>query len=117
MAGHLAFAACALLLVTGTGAEGRKKAVLNGPSDPKEGSAVWKAEFTSAVNTVPALSHDGKLLYYGAGDNGLYAVDSSTGQTVWSKGTGVDVDSSPELSPGMLPSLFPFNTERQGVDA
>lgn len=39
--------------------------------------------YTNAVSSSPALSADGKTVYIGAGDNGLHAIDATTGLGKW----------------------------------
>ena len=46
----------------------------------------------------PALSSDGKVVYVGIDDNSLYAVDAVNGSKIWSFATGGQVESSPALS-------------------
>ena len=66
------------------------------PSGP--GSMIWSFATGSAVQSLPAISSDGKVLYVGSYDNNLYAVDALTGSKIWSFATNSAVDSSPALS-------------------
>merc|ERR1712195_304685 len=62
------------------------------------GSKVWSFATGDGVDSSPALSSDGKVVYVGSGDHNLYAVHASTGSKIWSFATRGFVDSSPVLS-------------------
>merc|ERR1712195_457184 len=62
------------------------------------GSKIWSFATGKYVDSSPALSSDGKVVYVGSGDHNLYAVNASTGSKIWSFATGDGVNSSPTLS-------------------
>merc|ERR1712195_351694 len=62
------------------------------------GSKIWSFATGKYVDSSPALSSDGKVVYVGSGDHNLYAVNASTGSKIWSFATGDGVNSSPALS-------------------
>merc|ERR1712195_63269 len=62
------------------------------------GSKIWSFATGKYVDSSPALSIDGKVVYVGSDDNSLYAVNASTGSKIWSFATRGAVGSSPTLS-------------------
>merc|ERR1711935_269130 len=62
------------------------------------GSKIWSFPTGNYVDSSPALSSDGKVVYVGSGDHSLYAVNALTGSKIWSFATGDGVSSSPALS-------------------
>merc|ERR1712166_885045 len=62
------------------------------------GSKIWSFATGKYVDSSPALSSDGKVVYVGSGDHNLYAVNASTGSKIWSFATRGAVESSPTLS-------------------
>eukprot|EP00947_MAST-08B_sp_MAST-8B-sp1_P000433 g433.t1 len=59
---------------------------------------LWSYKTGNGVNSSPALSHDGKVVYVGSNDNSLYAINATDGSKLWSYKTGNRVTSSPALS-------------------
>merc|ERR1712195_381180 len=70
----------------------------NPPPSHSPGSKIWSFATGKYVDSSPALSSDGKVVYVGSGDHNLYAVNASTGSKIWSFATGDGVNSSPALS-------------------
>merc|ERR1712166_912037 len=62
------------------------------------GSKIWSFATGKYVDSSPALSIDGKVVYVGSTDTSLYAVNASTGSKIWSFATRGSVGSSPTLS-------------------
>jgi outer membrane protein assembly factor BamB len=55
--------------------------------------------FATASNSTTAAAYNG-ILYFGAGNRNVYAVNASTGASIWTRTTGGAVTSSPALSLG-----------------
>merc|ERR1712195_451123 len=70
----------------------------NPPPSHSPGSKIWSFATGKYVDSSPALSIDGKVVYVGSDDNSLYAVNASTGSKIWSFATRGAVGSSPTLS-------------------
>merc|ERR1712195_139472 len=82
------------------------------------GSKIWSFATGKYVDSSPALSSDGKVVYVGSGDHNLYAVNASTGSKIWSFATGDGVDSSPALSiDGKVVYVGSDNTSLYAVNA
>lgn len=65
--------------------------------DQVSGSLDWSFA-TGSNSTTPAIYNG--VLYFGAGNRNVYAVNASTGATIWTRTTGGAVTSSPALSLG-----------------
>ncbi|MGC4192819.1 MAG: PQQ-binding-like beta-propeller repeat protein [Thermomicrobiales bacterium] len=61
---------------------------------------LWRTDVAGTIDTAPAIV-DG-VLYFGAGDGGVYALDSATGKTVWTFTGASPIDSSPAIVDGLL---------------
>ena len=66
------------------------------------GTLLWSYETSDDVFSSPAVS--GGVVYVGSRDNGLYALDASTGDLLWRYETGGNVylESSPAVSGGVV---------------
>ena len=62
------------------------------------GTEAWKFATGSSVESSPALSSDGSMVYVGSGDGNLYAVHAANGTEAWTFATGDQVQSSPAVS-------------------
>ncbi len=76
--------------------------------DETTGFLDWS--FTTGSNSTTAAIHNG-VLYFGAGNRNIYAVNASTGATIWTRTTGGAVTSSPALSLGST-ELFVGSNDR-----
>ena len=63
-----------------------------------DGSKKWSLETGGDVNSSPALSKDGKVVFVGSTDYKLYAIDVANGTKKWDWDTTGQVSSSPTLS-------------------
>merc|ERR1712195_34198 len=70
----------------------------NPPPSHSPGSKIRSFATGKYVDSSPALSSDGKVVYIGSYDNNLYAVNALTGSKIWSFSTRGAVESSPTLS-------------------
>jgi outer membrane protein assembly factor BamB len=62
----------------------------------KDGRPVWQRIFKGHLEAQPALSADGKRLWLGAGQDGLWCLDAVTGNVVWHDALG-HIDATPLL--------------------
>jgi outer membrane protein assembly factor BamB len=65
--------------------------------DEYTGSLDWS--FATGSNSTTAAAYNG-ILYFGAGNRNVYAVNATTGTSIWTRTTGGAVTSSPALSLG-----------------
>ena len=68
------------------------------PPLPTGGTKRWSFVTGDDVDSSPALSPDGSMLYVGSRDNHLYAVDAASGKKKWSFATKQAVVSGPAVS-------------------
>ena len=62
------------------------------------GDVVWTFEEVGNVYASPALSSDGKTVFFGSLDSHVYAFDSETGKLLWAYDTKSEIESSPVVS-------------------
>lgn len=56
-----------------------------------DGQEIWSTELSGAVTGAPLLSEDGSMLYVGCLDNQMIALDTASGEVVWTYETGESV--------------------------
>jgi outer membrane protein assembly factor BamB len=86
-----------------------------------DGTVRWMAPTSpnGEVSSSPAMSPDGKVLFVGSGDHGIYAFNASNGARLWRDNTTSYVFSSPAVGfagpNGTLPTVFIGTTDRRLV--
>lgn len=68
--------------------------------DPTTGNQHWAVETTDHVESTPTVA-DG-VVYFGAGNDGVYAVDAATGKERWRFSEDLHVDARPCVSNGRV---------------
>ena len=78
----------------------------------------WSFVTGDLVDSTPALSPDGSVLYFGSRDNKLYAVGAADGALRWSYATGGPIASSPAVSrDGATVFIGSWDNRTHAVDA
>lgn len=65
------------------------------------GGSRWStraAEFTGAIESTPAVSADGSVVYVGSNNGKFYALRASDGSIIWERFIGASITSSPTVS-------------------
>ncbi len=77
-----------------------RNGVMPGPGPEGQPVELWRTEVEGSINSAPAVV-DG-VLYFGAGDGGVYALDTATGAEVWTFQGSSPVSSSPAVLNGVV---------------
>lgn len=74
--------------------------VMPGPGIEGDPVELWRVELGGPINSAPAVV-DG-VLYIGAGDGNLHAIDAATGATIWTFTAASPISSSPAVVDGLV---------------
>ncbi len=74
--------------------------VMPGPSIHGDPAQLWRVQVDGEIQSAPAIV-DG-ILYFGAGDGGVYAVDAGTGEEIWRYQAVSGISSSPAVIMGVV---------------
>ncbi|XP_031554411.1 uncharacterized protein LOC116291382 [Actinia tenebrosa] len=66
--------------------------------DMKTGEVLWQFDKAGKIMSSPAVSADGKVVYFCSLDKNIYALDTDTGSPIWTLDTGSEIESSPYVS-------------------
>uniref|UniRef100_A0A7S1G4M2 PDZ domain-containing protein n=1 Tax=Bicosoecida sp. CB-2014 TaxID=1486930 RepID=A0A7S1G4M2_9STRA len=80
-----------------SGASGAAAGITRTLFGTPKASVIWSHPQTSVATPV-SLSPDGTRLYFGGGDNKVYAVDTADGTTKWAYQTGSALNAAPTVS-------------------
>ncbi len=67
-----------------------------------DGQEIWSKELSGAVTGAPILNEDGSMLFVGSLDNEMIALDTASGEEVWTFGTSQSVWGTSILADGRL---------------
>ncbi len=71
--------------------------------DARTGKLLWKSpSLGDQVQSSPALSEDGKLVFVGSNNGYLTAIDKQTGNFVWRYGAGLAIKGTPLVAAGSV---------------